>query len=207
LGEMLKANSTEHICADCGEAIVCMEEVFLLQVIRPQRWQGQQVHHIVIDEHDPEGCFRFEPYYFCFNCWEKTYEEIHNDMQDELPVNDCYSEFECTCCGSGIRGLELAGLSTLGEFHVSERAPNGMRDNAFIAISNPDLICIYCMTILNNGYIDMWENLNENEECDDCVQARCWRVEECACRCHHSPPDEDEEEQTDEFTQLEYRGP
>jgi len=200
----IELRKTDHICADCGGAVVYMDEVFLLQIVRSKRGQEGVLHYEVIDEHDPDGCFRFEPYYFCIQCWEKNYGEIHSDMEDELPVNDYDSKFECVCCGSGIREFELAGLATLGEFHISERAPNGMHDASFLGISNPDLICLYCMSLLNDGCIDMWPDLTEYGECVDCIQARCWRASECECRCHFEAPEEDEE-QPAEPTTIEYR--
>jgi hypothetical protein len=190
---------TDFICADCGDAITYMDEVFRLEVVRPWRYEGQTLHSDVTDEHHPEEGFVYEPYYFCYRCWEKNYEEVQNDMRDELPVEDPFSRnFECVNCASGIRDGELAGVFTLGEFHVSERAPNGVRGQHFVPIGNPDMICIYCLTILNEGYIDMWQYLSENYECDDCIQARCWRLAshglECECRCHHEPEEEVEED-------------
>jgi hypothetical protein len=191
----LPLQRTDFICADCGDPITYMDEVFQLQVIRPVRPDRSQTLYLeVTDEHHPEDGFLFEPYYFCYRCWEKNYDEIRDDMEDEPPVDDADSKFECVCCGSGIRQWELAGTFALGEFRLSERSPNGERSASFVTLSNVDMLCIYCLTILNDGYIDMWQDLSENHECTDCVQARCWRATECGCRCHHSPPEEDDDE-------------
>lgn len=195
-------NITDHVCADCGADITYMDEVFLLQVVRPIRHDGRIVYYAVPNEQNPEEGFQFAPYYFCFRCWEKNYDEIREDTEDEPPIMDTLSQFDCVCCASGIREGELAGIFTLGEFRISERAPNGIRGAHFTPISNSDMLCIYCLTLLNEGYIDMWQNLSETYECTDCVQARCWRgppfdedprITECGCRCHHGPPEDEEE--------------
>jgi hypothetical protein len=195
----LPMQQTDFVCADCGDAITYMDEVFLLQVVRPQLYQGRTVHHQVIDEHDVQGSFRFGPYYFCFRCWEKNYEDVCEDISDEPPVEDSASLFECVCCASGIREFELAGTFTLGEFQISERSPSGTASHSFIPMSNVDMICLYCLTILNEGYIDMWGDLSEDRECPDCVQGRCWRCTHCECRCHRAPPDDDCEEELQMF--------
>lgn len=196
MGEELSSQlqQTDFVCADCGEPITYMDEVFRIEVIRPMRFEQRTIYVDVTDEHNPEEGFVFEPYYFCFRCWEKNYEEVQNDMRDELPVDDVHSRFECVNCASGIREGELTGVFTLGEFRVSARAPNGVRGPSFTPIGSPDMICIYCLTIMNEGYIDMWQHLSENFECDDCIQIRCWRGTECGCRCHHEPPEEIEDE-------------
>jgi hypothetical protein len=192
---LLPSHDTEHVCADCGDAIVYIDEVYLLQVVRPHLYNGRTLHYQVIDETDVEGGFLFDPYYYCIKCWETLFEKIRSDMSDELPVEDADSKFECVCCSSGIREMELVGIATLGEFHVSKRAPSGIRGPMFTPISNTDMLCIYCLTILNDGYIDIWPELSENSECTDCIQARCWRVGQCGCRCHYDPEEEEEEEQ------------
>lgn len=189
----LPSHDTEHICADCGDAIVYMEEVFLLQIVRPQLFDGRTLHYQVTDESDPEGPFKFKPYYFCFKCWEKMYEAVRSDTADEPPVEDEASRFECVCCSSGIRDMELCGIFTLGEFHVSSRAPDGVRGPNFMQLSSSNMLCLYCTGLMNDGYIDMWADLSENGECSDCVQARCHRTSNCNCRCHYDPPENDED--------------
>jgi hypothetical protein len=199
----LPTHETDHICADCGDAIVYMEEVFLLQIVRPQLLDGRTLYWQVTDEEEPDGPFKFEPYYFCFACWEKLYESVRSDMQDEPPVEDEASQFECVCCSSGIRGTqlilgqvvpgELAGTFTLGEFHVSSRAPDGVRGPNFMQLSSSNMLCLYCTGLMSDGYIDMWADLSENGECSDCVQARCHRTSNCNCRCHYDPPENDED--------------
>jgi hypothetical protein len=191
----LPAHLTGFVCTDCGDDITYMDEVFVLDVVQPMKCESGTLYYEVTDEQNPEEGFIFEPYRFCFQCWEKNYEEIRNETQDEPPVLDTYSEHECVLCASGIRDQELAGRFTLGEFHVSARAPNGIRGPCFTPIGNPDLLCLYCLSLLNDGYIDMWPDLSENGECTDCIQARCWRYTECHCRCHFSPPEEDDNEE------------
>ncbi len=193
---LLPRHATDHVCADCGEAIHYMDEVYLLQVVRPYALHGQITHYQVFDEEEVTGAFRFEPWFFCIPCWEQLRDSVQADMADELPVVDEASRFECACCGSGIREMELAGVAAMGEFHVSARAPNGVRASEFVFISNSDMLCLYCLVVINDGYIDMWPDLAEHTECTDCIQMRCWRERQCACRCHLDLPEEEEEPRT-----------
>ena len=200
----LYTHSTEHICADCSESIRYMDEVYLLQVVRPVKF-GKEVQYCqVIDEAAAAGEFLFEPWFYCIPCWEKLYESVRSDMSDELPVTDEHSDLECSCCASGMRSGnihregELVGIATMGEFRLSTRAPNGMHGPEFTPISNPDTLCLYCLTIINDGYIDMWPNLSERGECADCIQMRCWREQQCACQCHLNLQEEEEEEEEEQ---------
>lgn len=189
---------TGHICADCGENIVYTQEAWLLSVVHPQKVGKKHFFHAVINEEDVDGSFLFDPYYYCFTCWESVYEEIKEESKDEPPVLDSgISEFECSCCGSGIREGEYAGTLSLGEFHVSKRAPSGVHGPYFKTITSPDLLCLYCLVLLNEGHIEMWEDLTQFGECNDCIQLRCWRHGACGCGCH---TEEQEEEQVGELT-------
>lgn len=178
---------TGHICADCGEELKYNEEVWLLQVMHLQLMgtppPRQFAYYPVIDEHDARGDFLYEPYFFCFDCWELTYGEHKKEMADEPPVIDDLAVIECTCCGSGIREFEYAGVVTLGEPHPSKRAPNFVRGPYFEPIREPDVLCLYCLMVINNSLIKLWDDISQNGECDDCLQMRCWRGP-CACTCH-----------------------
>ena len=189
---------TGHICTDCGESLDYTDEVWLLQVMKPQQLGGQVFFHQVIDENDPQGDFLFEPYFFCFKCWENTYEAMRTDMEDEPPVPDADGVIECVCCGSGIRAWEYSGVFTLGEFHVSKRAPNGVPGPQFETISAPDVLCLYCLTLINDDHIVLWDDLSHGGECSDCIQGRCWRWATCACVCHTDTTEEEQEQATGE---------
>ena len=144
--------------------------------------------HPVIDEDSTTGDFFYDPYYFCFKCGEDLLEKLKEDAQEEEPVDDNEnSTFGCACCGSGIREWEMAGTVSLGEFHLSRRAPNGIRGPSFQLNGKPDLLCLFCLTIINNNHIEMWDSLSEAGECEDCILDRCWRdgSDLCACPCHH----------------------
>lgn len=202
MGEVIAVGSAElqptgHICADCGNSITYSEEVWLLQIVQPQRFSGRTFHHQVIDEEDLSGDFLFDPYFYCFSCWENMYKELQSEATDEPPIEDPGSAFECVCCGSGIREWEYAGIFTLGEFHVSTRAPNGVRGPHFVPNSQPDMLCLYCLVLLNEGHITMWEYLAQFGECNDCIQLRCWRegIGHCTCSCHLDEPEDSDAEQ------------
>jgi len=185
--------ATGHICADCGEGLTYTQEVWSVQVVQPQNFGGKTFFHTIIDEDDPSGDFLFEPYFFCFGCWENLYEAIKEEHDDTPPFLDADSKFECVCCGSGIREWEYAGTFTLGELLVSKRAPNGVRGPHFESNGKPELLCLYCLVLINEGHIEMWDGLSQFGECNDCIQIRCWREAACGCGCHIDAPEEVEE--------------
>lgn len=184
---------TGHICSDCGENLNYNDEVWLLEVRQPQVFHGKVVQHKVIDEDDPQGDYLFDPYFFCFKCWETMYKGLKEDVEDEPPFADAMAVVECACCGSGVREWEYAGIFTLGELQPSKREPNGVRGANFVPIAPHDTLCTYCLVLLNDGYITMWDHFSQNNECSECTQLRCWREETCGCTCHTDQPGEDTE--------------
>jgi hypothetical protein len=194
--------NTGHICADCGEDIMYTDECVLVQVVQLQEFAGKTFHHPVIDEDDIHGDFLFEPYFFCFSCWDDTYKDVQESIEDGPPIEDDESQHDCTLCGSGIRDWEYAGSFSIGECRVSVRSPNGVSGPRFYSDAKPETLCLYCLRIINENYIELWANLTQAEECMDCTQLRCWRFPQCGCGCHTESPDdhddEDDEDDSDE---------
>jgi hypothetical protein len=183
---MGRRRAIEVICADCEDRIGYEEEFVLLQVVQPQNVGGRVFFYPIMDELGLVSDYQFEPYQFCFKCWEDLYEKVKEEMENTPPDEDVLSVIECTCCGSGIREWEITGLWTVGEFITSKRAPApeftpGPR---FDPASKPEVLCTYCLALLNEVVITMWDDFPTEGTCLDCVQLRCWRVKGCACSCH-----------------------
>ena len=178
----------EVICADCEDIIGYEEEFVLLQIVELQKLGGV-FDYPVMDETGPVSDYKFEPYHFCFKCWEDLYEKIQEEMEDCPPTEDVNSIIECTCCGSGIREWEITGTWTVGEFITSKRVPfvegqYQVPGPHFDQASKPQVLCVYCLALLNEVVISMWEDFPEENICLDCVQVRCRRHQECGCSCH-----------------------
>lgn len=184
LGENTLLQPTGHVCADCAEDIVYSTETVRLQVVEAQLVNGRMHTYPVIDEHDLHGDFLFEPFVFDITCWENLLEAVKEDLADVPPLLDPHSPFECSCCGSGIREWEYAGAFTIGEFRVSKRAPNGVYGPWLAEDTAPELICMACLSNINEDHIDMWEGLSQHGECTECIAVRCTREEACNCECH-----------------------
>jgi hypothetical protein len=192
---------TEEICPSCAEPIVFTEDVVLLEVVQPRRLDGQLVRFHILDE---EGDFLYQPYFIQFSpCWEEIEEWLTEELENEPPMEDTFSEFQCRYCKSGIREWEWCGSITMGEVHVSPRSPTGAREEKFVPSGESDLICLYCLHVINEGNIELWDPeyggvTERNGECGDCLQARCWRSYPitsgqqagswatlgCDCACH-----------------------
>jgi hypothetical protein len=181
---------TGQVCADCGDDIRFTEEAWLLQVVQLQKVGGQLQYAPVIDETDPSRDFLYSPYFFCFRCWESQYDELKEELDNQPPNEDPLSVAECTCCGSSVREGEYTGLFIIGEFHTSRRSPNGVPSGTFAPNAAPEVLCFYCLYILNDNFIEMWEEVSQFGECEDCIFCRCWRGASCSCSCHQ--PDTEE---------------
>lgn len=177
------------------------DECVRVQVVQPQQLGGKTFYHTIIDETDIQGDFLFDPYIFCFDCWDHTYDSLREEVEGMPPIEDEASAHSCSCCGSGIRDWEYAGTFSVGEFRVSKRAPNGIHGPHFHTDIRPSVLCLYCLGVLNENYIALWDNLSQFDECLDCIQVRCWRFPNCGCGCHNESPedrtDNDEDDDDD----------
>jgi hypothetical protein len=178
---------TEQSCPSCGEEIVFTEEIVQLLVVQPHFANGELLLHPVLDD---AGDFLYEPYFLQFMCWEGVEEELEEEIEDVPPIEDVGSPLACRYCRSGIREWEHCGAITLGEIHIAKRAPNGVRGEDFIEAAYPDLICLYCLLLINEGILELWDadtgGVTQEGECGDCLQARCFRLPKntCCCTCH-----------------------
>lgn len=175
-----------YVCtdSDCEAPIHYGDESVLLQIVFVQRGDGELLKYPVRDEDDPEGDFLFEPHYFCMDCWTKTYEWVREQTENQPPVQDMLSTVSCSCCGSGVRECaEYVGVAEVGEFQRSRRAPDNLSGPRFEVSANPLLICLSCLHLIIEGYIELWDHLTQIGECIDCCNARCWRAP-CSCNCH-----------------------
>lgn len=169
-------------CASCSENIEFLEEVFFLQIAVPQISNGELLLYPLVDT---EGGYAYEPFFFEFGCWENEYEEIREATEDLPPIVDHQSKLRCLCCGSGIRELEYVGALLVGELHASQRNPGGKSTPTFRPSGKPEVLCLYCIRVLDESVIDLWEGgISQMGECIDCTLARCWRAGHCTCICH-----------------------
>lgn len=191
MGPELTENEEDNdtICADCESPIGYTEEMFLVQIMQAKKVGGAVIFLPVIDENDVEGGFLFDPWLYCFTCWEEHWDNLKNEAHDHPPVADPIANLtaiECACCGSGIREWEYTGTFTLGELRRSTREPNNVPGPRFTPMNKPEVICLYCLRTFNDNYVEMWESISQFNECADCTHARCWRFQNpgCACGCH-----------------------
>ena len=182
-GDPLQWSRTDELCAQCEERLAYTEEVFLLQIVRPEVAEGTIRLVPVLAE---DGDFLYEPYFLHFSCWEDVLGELKDESKDCPPVPDDMSVLECSCCKSGIREWEYCAALNLGEFHISARSPSGEGCGPdFVEMSTPDVLCLYCVSIINENWLEFWATgIAQDQECDDCLHARCWRTFSCECTCH-----------------------
>jgi hypothetical protein len=182
--ELRRDSGYECADSDCEATIYYGEEAVLLQVALVQQGDGELLKYPVLDEDDPARDFLFEPHYFCTECWQKTYDFIVGELADTPPIYDPMSKLVCDCCGSGIREcVEYTGVAEVGEFRRSRRSPDCLYGPRFETTSKPMMLCLSCLLVISEGYIELWSNLTQTDECIDCSTARCWRAP-CSCTCH-----------------------
>lgn len=182
---------TGQICAQCEEALEFKEEVFLLQIVRPNGVGNEVVLHVALDD---DGDFLYEPHFLHFKCWEEIQSELEEEIENEPPILSPNAVASCSCCEGGIEASELVGALTLGELYLSKRAPSSTgRGEDFEESGDPYLICTYCLMLVHENWIEFWrDGISETGEqvCMDCMQARCWRLQGmCQCPCHFEEKD------------------
>lgn len=152
---------TDHICADCGEGIPLVEEVFLVQILyQAVAEEGAYFYNV-----EDAGDFIYSPHFFCMKCWDTTKETLQGLLEDVPPLEKPDATRKCSLCGSGIANMETVAVITLGELRRSQRMPAGEPTIHFAGIQQPEVWCAHCAARLNADIIELWEG--GFEELDD----------------------------------------
>lgn len=164
---------SSHECAVCAENICLTDEIVAITVVKPVFRDGA----IALEPLDADdGDFAYEPRFVEYECWEDVVDELYSSLCDNPPIEDQYAVLFCRICESGIRLDETCGCATRGEVHCSQRMPEGIPTETFDAQDpKPDVICITCINALCADYIDLWESVEQGEECGEGREIRCWR--------------------------------
>jgi hypothetical protein len=168
-------------CARCDEKIMLLDEVYLLQVV-VARMNGE--FSIQPAESD-EGDYLFEPILFCFSCWEENCEDLISLDEGQATIYDERGVFDCTVCDSSILTDEYFGQPLIGEIRCSERMPSGEVSHYFHYLEGnkePPCICISCLKRINDEVVEMWDDVDQEGECDVGTHLRCWRTS-CLDQC------------------------
>lgn len=179
-----RSNESEQVCASCtDEFLEYGEEVFLLQIAQVQIQNNIPYLPVVLDD---TGNFLYEPHWFEFACWESIAGDLNEWIRDVPPLEDRNAALSCHYCKSGICNQEYVGALRLGELHASKRVPAGAwRGEQFVDSGPPYIICLYCLYLINENELTMWEDgISQVGECPECLQMRCWRYGACGCLCH-----------------------
>ena len=181
----LHEGPTNEACAQCEEDLIYTEDVFTIHVMRALIVNGLPVLQPLLDD---DGDFLYQPYFLHFKCWEEIVDNHKEEIENTPPVEDEFSLLTCDCCGSDIREHEVLMAATLGELVLSERSPSGQRATRLEPSGSPDVFCIWCLSMINNDWIEFWEDgvgiEGESLACLECQGTRCWRGFDCACTCH-----------------------
>jgi hypothetical protein len=171
-------------CPGCGDGIRLTEEVFLISFARAYRTPAQ----VALREVKPDGLPVGMPWFYCFECWEVTKEELQEGCEDVLPIEDVYDQglLECDICRSDICEGETFALETFGEIHWSKRSPSGMPAMALEAMGEAKHICIDCISNAedNDQFQLEVHDYDDQETCAVGRHLRCWRDRS---RCVHCP--------------------
>lgn len=162
-------------CALCGDMLKYADESFVLTVVMAVVIpEGIQYIPLMLEDGSD---FLYEPYFFCFTCWESCIEDVRTEKGDMPPVEDQYSILECACCESGIRQNEVLGTASFGEVHRTKRSPDtGGYVKFEVMDPEPSTLCIECLNALNTVVDDLWtDGVSQGGECEEGRFIRCWR--------------------------------
>jgi hypothetical protein len=164
---------TEHECAVCAEKICFTDELVVITVVTMVAGEQGVVYEPLRAD---DGDYMYEPRFLEFTCWEETVDEIGAQTDDTPPVEDDFAAVRCRTCSSGIRLGEVMGLATKGELLCSPRMPDGVQTTTWDAQDpQPDPICIGCLKLMSDELVDLWESVEQNDECEEGTTIRCWR--------------------------------
>jgi hypothetical protein len=167
--------SSELSCGLCGEMLKYADESYVLTVV-VAGINSEGTHYAPLLLEDGSD-FLYEPYFFCFTCWESCIEDVRLEKGDTPPIVDQYSILECACCESGIRQNEILGIAAFGEVHRSRRSPDtGGYAKFEVMDADPSTLCIECLNSLNAVVDNLWDDgVSQGEECTEGRFIRCWR--------------------------------
>lgn len=150
---------TDHICPCCQEYLLYTDEIFLLEAVEAAQDGGEIVCAPFLDA---AGDYLFEPLIVHLECWEEICEQIREIKADELPVEIESGIIYCTQCDSTIGSFEPFVSATFGEIQVSQRRPSGSSANKVERIGRMDPVCMACMVLVIEDYLENWVDLLES---------------------------------------------
>lgn len=175
MNDFVNWDASDLSCALCGDMLRYTDESFILTVVTAAI-EERSIHYRPIMLEDGSD-FQYEPYFFCFTCWESSIEEVKKRCEDNPPVSDQYGILECGCCESGIRQHETMGISSFGEVRRSRRSSTeGGKSTFEVMDPDPSILCVECLNDLNTIVDELWEGgVTQAEECAEGRFIRCWR--------------------------------
>lgn len=178
-----KLLSSGCACGLCSNDIKLTDELFLVRIVHPFIVEGELHYFDVLDDH---GQYKYTPVFFDFTCWEEEEEEVQLIQEDVPPAQDPTGIILCDICQSDICQGESMGLVQFGEIRFTGRHPNNNASASFVGMSEPQHLCIACITHLEDNQRDpIWsgeiEPVPNLEVCVEGVFERCWRGNGCAC--------------------------
>ncbi len=182
---------TSATCISCGDAFTLDDEVFLATIRFLVVGASVLEQHLVVDDH---GDFMYEPLFFHIECWEAVVDELREAYEDIPPLEHGEAVRTCTFCKSGVLQWEYFARANIGEFHRSQKSPDGNLHHRFISFDKNEgsLMCLSCMAYVRSEVLEIWGEVTQDGECDDCAHDRCWRDGDCDCDCHEEGQESDE---------------
>ena len=176
---------TDKKCAKCGGWLCVEDELTLVQIVQAY-YTKEGIHAVPLQKDD--GDYQYDPRYLHLACWSSLYEDLKLQRDDEPPVVDKTQLFLlCAMCGSNIRPWEPFGYTQYGDLTFSKRSPSGVSADAVFEEwdeGTTSRFCLSCLLYMSDDDPDLWVEVSHDAECQDCTHVRCWREEQCDCRCH-----------------------
>lgn len=169
---------TDHECAACSDKIEVDSEIVCITVVafEPVTLETGEVSIRATPVSADDGDFLYEPRFLEYECWEDVVDELYNLLNDNPPIIEDGAVASCRICESSILPNEVTGLATKGEIQWSPRTPEYIATHTFDAQDpRPDAICISCLKKLSAEYLNLWDSVEQGEECSEGTDIRCWR--------------------------------
>lgn len=172
--EQVKATmGSDHDCACCNELILLTDEVVCMTIVVFGVNNGiLERNPALADDQD----FLYEPRFMEYECWEDVVNELYETLHDTPPIIAEGAVASCRICESSILLGEITGLAIKGELQYSPRMPEGVPTTTFDPQDpTPDTVCIVCLKKLADDYLNLWDEVEQGNECSEGTSIRCWR--------------------------------
>jgi len=175
---LMQGHLTGHSCALEEDNISYGDSVVAVTVgVAKHRSHGIPGGYVYAAVDNEASDILYDPRFLLDVSWVDVVSDMV-DLDEKVQAgSDPNAVFTCGICASGIYPEEVFVITSMGEIHRSNRAPNGEHGTStFVPQKDPSPYCVSCIQLMHRHVLALWdEGVKQNEECEYGTIHRCWR--------------------------------